>query len=115
MTAFVNQLPESKAAARRRLYHGAIYLLPANAASKEFACCVQELVRHELGENFRQAHEAFDDAEYFARIGKLRKRIYTSAEFHRHVTRVIESFAFELEPALHGETDQGGRFVDKDA
>lgn len=94
MNAMFQHMSGSNEQVRRALYEGAIYLLPANAASKEFVGAVLELVCNELGDEYRRAHEIYDDAGYFSRIGSLRKIIYKSSFFYGHLNRVVESCGF---------------------
>ena len=49
-----------------------------------------------MGQDFRYAHANFAEEEYFTRVGRLRKEIYTSQVFHGHVNSVIESLGFDL-------------------
>ena len=79
-----------------RLYAGEVFLLPANEPSVAFQQAVLAEVIQSLGEHYRQAHSEYEPDEYFDRIGKLRKRIFTSTEFHQHVRAVIESLGFPL-------------------
>ncbi len=96
MSAMLNRISGSNEQVRRSLYEGAIYLLPANAESRELASSALDLVRSVLGEQFRNAHEIHDEGEYFSRIGELRKMIYTSSEFRERMNRVIESCGFDI-------------------
>lgn len=93
---FQNELPESNDEVRRLLYQGAIFLLPPNAASRELVDSVRTLVERELGEKIRRAHAEFSADDFFARVGRLRKTIYTLPEYHQLVNQVIQSSGFEL-------------------
>lgn len=96
-TGFLETLPESNQQVRNSLYRGSIYLIPANESSRLFSNAVLELVKNEFGNSFRTSHDKFSGDEFFQRIGRLRKRVYTSPEFHEHVNRVIKSLGFDLQ------------------
>lgn len=94
---FRSVLPKPNQAVRNSLYDGEIYLVPANAQSSTFVQAVLKKVIDELGSEYRAVHEELSNDEFFARIGRLRKTIYTSPEFHQQVNRVIQSLGFDLD------------------
>lgn len=96
-SCFLKSIPDSNREARSSLYDGSIYLIDANSESRKFAESVLVEVVSELGEDYRKAHERFSNDEFFSKIGRLRKLIYTSSKFHRSVDRVIESLSFKLD------------------
>jgi len=96
MSDFTVELPADNQVARQNLYSGTIYLLKPTQASLALIGAVTEEVIKELGEDYRLAHETYDQAEYFERVGRLRKKIYTSEHYHQLVNAVIDSTGFRL-------------------
>lgn len=80
----------------KKLYAGEVFLVPANDATHQLKDRVLAEVVATIGANYRQAHHLFDADVYFSRIGELRKKVYTSTEFHQLVNSVISSFGFDL-------------------
>ena len=89
MTATIieRQAPASDQALREALYAGRIFLLPPSASSLALA----RVVAHMLEEAFeadggaRLAQRRLPNEVFFARIGAIRRAIYTESAFHRHV------------------------------
>lgn len=96
MSDFIKELPPSNELARQQLYTGSIFLLKSSVVTLALVRDVLDEVVDELGEDYRIAHEVFDSTDYFERIGRLRKKIYTSPHYHQLVNTVIESTGFEL-------------------
>ena len=96
MNEFTTTLPGDCDAMRRRLYEGEIFLLPANECTKALVESTLSAVVETLGTDYRKAHADYDSVEFFKRIGRLRKQIYTGPDFHALVNKVIDSFGFDL-------------------
>ena len=94
---FCTSLPATNSDARKSLYDGKIFLISSNKATEEFVAAVLEVVIEALGDNFRECHKAFSNDEFFSRVGRIRKAVYASGEFHKYVNRVIESLGFDLQ------------------
>ena len=95
MTAFRTDTPADELAFRRALYKGEIFRLPANAVTTRLVADVNALLESELGGNPREAQFRMSDAEFFERVGRLRKAIYTELPFHRAVGDVMRGFGFD--------------------
>lgn len=101
MTATIieRQAPASDQALREALYAGRIFLLPPSASSLALA----RVVAHMLEEAFeadggaRLAQRRLPNEVFFARIGAIRRAIYTESAFHRHVGDLIEALGWDLE------------------
>jgi hypothetical protein len=86
---------EDESAFRRALYIGEIFRLPANAVTTRLVGDINQLLEGELGGNPREAQFRMSDTEFFERIGRLRKAIYTEMPFYRAVGDVLRSFGFD--------------------
>jgi hypothetical protein len=95
MTAFRTAAPGSEAEFRRALYAGTIFRLRANDATWRLVGEVNGLLESELGPNPREAQFRLTDAEFFERVGRLRKAIYTQPRFHRAVGAVVRGLGFD--------------------
>jgi hypothetical protein len=95
MTAFRTDAPATEAEFRQALYAGTIFRLPANDATRRLVDDVNDLITSELGPNPREAQFRLTDAEFFERVGRLRKAIYTEPRFHRAVGEVVRSLGFD--------------------
>ncbi len=90
------ELPPANAETRTALYGGALFHLAASAASTQLVDEVSTLVRDELGPGDpRFAQASLHEEEFFARIGRIRRRIYTDAAFHELVFGVIAACGFD--------------------
>lgn len=77
MTLPTRTRPDSDADLRRALYSGTVFLLPATESSLRLVDYARASLESELGPDPRTAHERYDDAELFDRIGRVRKHVYT--------------------------------------
>lgn len=84
----------SDEALRRALYHGEVFLLAPTDASLALVDMASASLVRELGPDPRRAHERFTDEELFARIGKLRKEIYTEPHAHALLGQMAASVGF---------------------
>jgi hypothetical protein len=82
---------------RQALYAGTVFRLPATATSLRVVERATALIQEELGPSpIREAQFRYGDEEWFARIGRLRKAIYTGAEFHDLVRAILRECGFEV-------------------
>lgn len=95
MTPVLTELPADEAEARRLLYAGAIFHLPGDAATARLVREVWAAVEAELGENPREAQFRLSDGDFFDRVGRLRKAIYTERPFHALVAGVLRGRGFD--------------------
>jgi ectoine hydroxylase-related dioxygenase (phytanoyl-CoA dioxygenase family) len=88
--------PGDEAVTRQALYRGTILRLPANPVTVRFAAEVTDRIEQELGHEgpVREAQFRIGDGEFFERVGRLRKAIYTEPSFHRAVIDVVRSVGF---------------------
>jgi ectoine hydroxylase-related dioxygenase (phytanoyl-CoA dioxygenase family) len=93
---FLPSLPEPNDAARTALYEGRVFMLSAFPETLQLAACVRERLVENLGSDFRHTQFQVSPDEYFARIGVLRKQIYTAPHFHKLVEAIIRATGFEL-------------------
>ena len=98
---FIDQWPKDSQQALGRLYAGDIFLLPSNDQSLDFQQAVLSVVERDLGQEYRVAHQRYNNDEFFRRVGKLRKEIFTSSEFHQLINRLIESLGFALPDVVY--------------
>jgi ectoine hydroxylase-related dioxygenase (phytanoyl-CoA dioxygenase family) len=82
---------------RRSLYAGDIYLLGPLPASERLVADVRERLGRELGEAGpeREAQFRLSGAEFFARVGRLRRQLYLEPHFHRAVREVLADCGFD--------------------
>jgi hypothetical protein len=95
MSLIRTDTPATEAVFRQALYAGAIFRLPANDATRRVVAAANELIAAELGPNPREVHARMADAEFFERVGRLRKVIYTEARFHAAVGDIMRSVGFD--------------------
>jgi hypothetical protein len=95
MTAFRADAPAAEVEFRHALYAGTIFRLRANDATWRLVGEVNGLLESELGPNPREAQFRLTDAEFFERVGRLRKAIYTEPRFHRAAGEVVRSLGFD--------------------
>ena len=96
MKDFFDQLPPKNSAARQSLYQGQLYLIPALPESLQLVSRVLREVERLLGADgpFREAQFRLSEAEFFNRVGQLRRYFYTSPESHDLVRRLIQVLGF---------------------
>jgi hypothetical protein len=95
MSIFRTAAPPTEAEFRRALYSGTIFRLPANAATRRVVAGVNEFIAAELGPEPRSAQFRMTDAEFFERVGRLRKAIYTEPRFHEMVGEIVRGLGFD--------------------
>ncbi len=73
------------------LYRGEIFLLPPTPASERLVAAAWDCLGRELGDDGdpREAQFRLGDGEFFERVGRLRKHLYTAPAFHEHVRAVV--------------------------
>jgi hypothetical protein len=95
MSIFRTDAPPTEAEIRGALYSGAIFRLPANPATLRVAAGVNKVIVAELGPDPRSAQFRMTDAEFFERVGRLRKAIYTEPRFHAVVGEIVRGLGFD--------------------
>jgi Phytanoyl-CoA dioxygenase (PhyH) len=90
----VRDRPNVPATLRAALYDGTVFCLPPTQASLALVDLASTLVLQELGADPRHAHERFSDEEFFMRIGRLRKAIYTESHAHDLLADMAASVGF---------------------
>ena len=95
MNLIRSELPSTEAETRRALYAGTIFHLPGDAATAKLVSEVWTAIEAELGANPREAQFRMTDGEFFDRVGRLRKAIYTTTPFHALVAGVLRSRGFD--------------------
>ena len=78
------------------LYAGDIFRLPPTDASRTLAAAAWQCLEEELGGEAREAQFRLADDEFFARVGRLRKRLYTAPEFHAHLEAIVGDIGFDI-------------------
>lgn len=94
---FVRSLPSDHSLVRSELYSGTIFLLPPSSESLRLVEEASKLLVEELRESFRNAQFESSGEEFFEKIGRLRKRLYTEKSFHDAVEDVILGVGFSPE------------------
>ncbi|HJZ57089.1 MAG TPA: hypothetical protein VKE74_19115 [Gemmataceae bacterium] len=94
MAFFRTSAPDTEAEFRHALYTGAVFHLPSNPATLAMVSAVNSPLEDELGPNPREAQFRMSDGEFFERVGRLRKAIYTGPRFHAAVGEVMRSAGF---------------------
>jgi hypothetical protein len=96
MNGLLHELPATNEETRRALYAGAVFRLPPTPASLHLVARTQALLEEELGGGpVREAQFRLGEADFFERIGRLRKRLYTADEFHECVRGVAAGCGFD--------------------
>jgi hypothetical protein len=89
--------PADPSALRQALYRGRVFLLPASAATLRIVARAREMLVEafaDLGLDPREAPQHIDNDALFARIGKLRKALYTEPQFHQAMAEVADAHGF---------------------
>jgi hypothetical protein len=96
MTRLQNRPPADPAELRRALYVGDIFLLPATDASGRVAREVHTLLRAALEvDDVRHAHRLLAEEDFFARIGRVRRTLFTEPRWHAAVREVVAACGVE--------------------
>jgi hypothetical protein len=95
MNSLCTQLPNVEAETRRALYSGTIFHLPANSTTHQLVVDAWASIIEELGENPREAQFRMSEGQFFERIGRLRKAIYTGPHFHALIAQVLRCRGFD--------------------
>lgn len=89
-------LPVDNALARRALYGGTAFCLPANSSSLALVDEVDTLLRRTLKtSDLRAAHRAARPEQIAARLIEARRVLFHEDSYHSAVRRVIESAGFD--------------------
>ncbi|MFI6869349.1 phytanoyl-CoA dioxygenase family protein [Nocardia sp. NPDC050406] len=107
--------PDDDTELRRNLYDGKVFLLPPTTSSLRLVDYARACLTAELGDTPRRAHEHYDDAELFERVGRVRRRVYTEPEGQRLFRDTVADVGFPaaetaFDPArvraiIHGAAD----------
>lgn len=89
--------PPDNRTLRHALYGGAVYLLGPVPASERLVAHALRLVRRELGEVApeREAQFYLSDADFFTKIGRLRRQMFSDPGFRRAVREVLAGCGFD--------------------
>jgi hypothetical protein len=92
---YAAELPADNADTRSALYAGQLYHHASTAASRALVDDVHGLLAEQFGAlDARYAQAELTDAEFFARIGRIRKRLFEDPHFHDRAFAVAESMGF---------------------
>jgi hypothetical protein len=78
-----------------RLYHGEVFLLPANPASLRAAEAINALLVEVFGDNPREVHTRLDDRAFFEGTGSIRRVLFYDRHFHALTREVIAAAGFD--------------------
>lgn len=97
MNWYCTEQPADEAAFRAALYQGTVFKLPPNVVSLALVQELAALIDTELGADgpSREAQFRLSDGEFFERIGRLRKAIYTGERYHRAIDDLVRSCGFD--------------------
>jgi hypothetical protein len=91
-----HDLPATNDQCRQDLYRGTLFLLEQTPATRALVADAVDAIARELGpDDVRLAQFRLDDAEFFTRVGRLRKLLYTAPQYHDAVRRVVRSCGFD--------------------
>jgi hypothetical protein len=90
------QRPVTGAELLTALYGGALFLLPAAPVSRRLTAEAVALVEAELGGDMRTAQFRLSDEEFFRRVGRLRKAIYSDETFRTDVRCLLAEQGIDL-------------------
>jgi hypothetical protein len=78
------------------LYAGELFHVGPTPASRALVDDVHELLAEEFGpDDPRFAQARMPEAEFFAAIGRIRRRLFVDPGFHRHVFAIVEACGFD--------------------
>lgn len=97
MNWYRTESPTHEADILNELYSGVVYKLPADGFTQQLVADLSALIDRELGVDgpSREAQFRLSDGEFFDRIGRLRKAIYTGEAYHRAVEELVRSRRFD--------------------
>ena len=96
MTGYRPELAPESSITRSALYDGALFQLAPSVASTKLVDDVGALLDDEFGAGDpRFAQAMLRDEDFFARIGRIRRRIYVDGQFHERVFAVIAACGFD--------------------
>jgi hypothetical protein len=89
-------LPDDNDETRRALYEGRLFQVGSTAASVALVDDIDALLREELGPvDPRHAQRELGEEAFFAGIGRVRRRLFEEAHFHRRVFDVAAACGFD--------------------
>lgn len=80
---------------RARLYAGDIFRLPPTEASEALVDAVREVVHDALGPEPRTVHRRLDDGALFARVGAMRRVLFTEPRFWRLARATVAAYGYD--------------------
>ncbi|MEM7479390.1 MAG: hypothetical protein AAF483_30775 [Planctomycetota bacterium] len=94
--AFSTVKPKTAEELRSRLYEGELFLFAATVESLEFVNAAQAAIEESFQAigDARRAQQKMDAAEFFAKAGELRKKIYKESSFHKLIAKLVSSIGF---------------------
>ncbi|YCM46194.1 hypothetical protein V2O64_09200 [Verrucomicrobiaceae bacterium 227] len=93
---FSPQLPATNLETREDLFRGQTFITPANQISLTLIESVKDLIADKLGTpDIRRAHLALSDAQFFERMGELRRIFYLEKIYHHHLRDLVSSHGFD--------------------
>jgi hypothetical protein len=97
MTFLRHDCPTTNVEFRNALYAGTIFQLPPTVASRDMVNRALALLEEELGRDgpIREAQFRLGDGEFFERIGRLRKKLYTEPPFHEVARDLLRELGFD--------------------
>ena len=89
------EFPVDNASTRRSLYEGDLFHVGSTEASRALVSDVDTLLQEELGAGDpRQAQTRLGDEDFFAAIGRVRRRLFVDTHFHERVYAVAAACGF---------------------
>jgi hypothetical protein len=92
----ITHAPGTGAELRTALYGGSLFLLPATPVSCRLVADARTRIEAELEGDMRTAQFRLSDAEFFERVGRLRKAFYSEEAFHAHVRDLLAEQGLEV-------------------
>lgn len=84
------------AATRRAIYRGELFMLPKTEASDRLVRDVRALLTVELGgDAIREIPSSLTNDDWFTRIGRVRRELFTSEVWHERVRELLASYDFD--------------------
>jgi hypothetical protein len=94
---FQTATPADAQSARERIFAGGVTLRPGGPAAHALVDRVTRLARERLEtHDIRTAHSRWTEEEFFARIGAIRRAVYTDRDFHGLLVAVVAECGFDV-------------------
>ncbi len=96
LTFISRTAPKTHPALRQALYDGTVFHFPKSAATTRIATQATALLSAELAPGpIREAQFRLTNEEFFQRIGRIRKILFTARPFHQAVREVLCDHGFD--------------------